>query len=130
MHSELIVHRDLKPENFMLQDKSYDSDLKAIDFGLARQLKSKNQPMKTRAGTAYYIAPEVLANNYTLACDMWSTGVILYAFLAGYPPFYGENKADIFEMVKKEVFTYDPEDWDHISPEAKDLVSNLLTKEE
>jgi calcium-dependent protein kinase len=42
MHSELIVHRDLKNENFMLLDKSYDSDIKIIDFGLSRKLKDKN----------------------------------------------------------------------------------------
>jgi calcium-dependent protein kinase len=100
IHSSLIVHRDLKPENFLFASKDVDSDIKAIDFGLSRVLRDKNQPMKTRAGTPYYIAPEVMANKYTLACDMWSAGVMLYSFLCGYPPFYGDDKAAIFEMVK------------------------------
>jgi calcium-dependent protein kinase len=130
MHSELIVHRDLKNENFMLLDKSYDSDIKIIDFGLSRKLKDKNQTMQAGAGSPYFMSPEVLAKNYTIACDMWSAGVMLYAFIAGYPPFYGEEEEDIYVMTRKGKFDYDPKEWDHIAPEAKDLVNSLLTKEE
>ena len=88
-HSNLIVHRDLKHENFLFASSDYNSDLKVIDFGLSRMLSNKDQKMATRAGTPYYIAPEVIAGNYTLAADMWSAGVMLYAMLCGYPPFYG-----------------------------------------
>ena len=33
-------------------------------------------------------------------------------------------------MVKTEKFEYDPEEWDKISDDAKDLVNRLLTKPE
>jgi len=34
-HDNGVMHRDLKPENFLFVNKSEDSRLKAIDFGLS-----------------------------------------------------------------------------------------------
>ena len=34
-HSNGVIHRDLKPENFLFTNKSEDSPLKIIDFGLS-----------------------------------------------------------------------------------------------
>lgn len=96
------MHRDLKPENFLYAGKSLDSELKVIDFGLSKILDkkgSKLQRMKTKAGTPYYISPEVLAGNYDQSCDMWSAGCILYILLCGYPPFYGDTNKEILQMV-------------------------------
>ena len=57
-HQKKIIHRDLKPENIML---AADESLcvKIIDFGCAR-LFDPTVKLKTRIGTTYYIAPEVL----------------------------------------------------------------------
>jgi len=95
-HSNNIVHRDLKPENFLFVSPDDDADLKIIDFGLSKIMDGgRLQRMKTRAGTPYYISPEVLAGNYDVSCDMWSAGCMLYILLCGYPPFYGDNNQEI-----------------------------------
>ena len=63
-----IVHRDLKPENFLFKTEAEDSQIKIIDFGLSRH-DDANGVMKTKVGTPYYVAPEVLAREYTKSCD-------------------------------------------------------------
>lgn len=86
--------------------------------------------MKTRAGTPYYISPEVLAGNYDVSCDMWSAGCMLYILLCGYPPFYGDDNQEILQMVSRGKFDFDGEEWDDISSEAKDLIKKLICKPE
>ena len=126
-HSNNIVHRDLKPENILLEEKG-DSNflLKIIDWGCAIQMK-KNEKLHSADGTPYYIAPEVLEGNYDEKCDIWSSAVIFYVMLCGYPPFNGETNEEILENVKKGEYEFPPEEWDQISKEAKDLISKMLT---
>ncbi|CDI75549.1 CAM kinase, CDPK family, putative [Eimeria praecox] len=125
LHRHGIVHRDLKPENFMFLDKGKDAPFKIIDFGLATRF-SNNSYMSTRAGTPFYVAPQVLQGKYTYKCDMWSAGVILYILLCGYPPFHGENDAEILARVKVGRYKFNEQDWKGVSNEAKDLVRKLM----
>ena len=86
--------------------------------------------MQTRAGTPYYISPEVLAGNYNELCDMWSCGCILYILLCGYPPFGGDDDQEIIENVLKMKFSFDDDAWVGVSAEAKDLIKKLITRPE
>lgn len=45
--------------------------------------------------TPFYIAPEVIVNDYNEKCDIWSCGIILYTLLCGYPPFTGSTNKEI-----------------------------------
>lgn len=126
-HDHGIVHRDLKPENFLFLNKDYNAPLKIIDFGLAARVNSEGTSLNTRAGTPYYVAPEVLQGKYDKQCDMWSLGVILYILLCGYPPFHGNNDSIILRKVQKGVYGFKEEDWKHVSFLAIDLIRKLLT---
>ena len=121
----------------MFVSKDEDSNLKLIDFGLSRSYykigddgEGKYTRMETTAGTAYFMAPEVLSESYNSACDMWSIGVILYIMLWGYPPFDGQTEDDILKAVEKRKFDFDDKIWDNVSDDAKDLINKLLVPED
>lgn len=128
-HEKGIVHRDLKPENFLFLTEAEDSPVKIIDFGLSRHNDANQGIMKTKVGTPYYVAPEVLRREYTKSCDIWSIGVISYILLCGYPPFYGDSDAEIFDSVRTGRFDFPSPEWDNISSTAKDFVRYLLQKD-
>lgn len=134
MHSHGIVHRDLKPENFLLTKKKVDisqNTLKVIDFGIAKRFDIREGEgkavFKTKAGTAYYIAPEILAGRYNERVDVWSCGVIMYILLSGSPPFAGDEDADILKAVKKGAISFNIPEFRPVSKDAKDFIMQCCT---
>eukprot|EP00434_Breviolum_minutum_P031333 symbB.v1.2.027706.t1/scaffold2863.1/size68590/9 len=127
MHQCQYTHRDLKPENFIFTTKEAieKSVLKLIDFGLAREF-APDQVLTTKAGTPYYVAPQVLAGKYDHMADMWSLGVIMYVMLCGYPPFYGESDQEVLDEVRQGKVKFQAADWKNVSEDAKALIKNLL----
>jgi len=131
LHDHGIMHRDLKPENFLFASHDADAPVKVIDFGLGATF-TPGQRMSTKAGTPYYVSPQVLKGNYNEKCDIWSAGVIMFILMAGYPPFYGDKDAEILAKVRKAQFDFPSEEEDGItfSGDAQDLISQCLIMEE
>ncbi|KAL1918409.1 uncharacterized protein VTP21DRAFT_3069 [Calcarisporiella thermophila] len=128
LHDMEIVHRDLKPENLLFRNQSEDSDLLITDFGLSKIIN--NNILFTACGTPQYVAPEVLLQTgHGKPVDMWSLGVIVYAMLCGYTPFWGEDQASLFDAIMEGSFEYEEDYWSEISNEAKDLINRLLTRD-
>ena len=145
-HNNGICHRDLKPENILFSKKlkidtgkvdlknnpikvikvdEKENPIKVIDFGLSQIIKPD---LASKVGTAYYVAPEILAGKYTEKCDIWSSGVILYILLCGDPPFNGPNDQVIYKKIKEMKFTFSDKFKD-ISEEAKDLIRHMIAPE-
>ena len=125
MHELNICHRDLKPENIILERNT--NNVKIIDFGLSTIVKEKD--LSTRVGTPYYVAPEVLRGKYSMKCDMWSVGVIMYTMLCGYPPFHGEDSIAIFKQILKGDVNFFENDWKDVSREAMHFVGRLIVED-
>ena len=85
LHQVNVCHRDLKPENFLLD---HNNNLKIVDFGLSNTY-NQGQTLTTACGSPMYAAPEVISG-YPYSpkhYDVWSTGITLFAMMAGYLPF-------------------------------------------
>ena len=128
-HNNGICHRDLKPENLLYLNAGTETDnpIKVIDFGLSQIFI--NRKLKTKVGTAYYVAPEILNGEYTEKCDIWSAGVILYIFLSGDPPFNGASDSAIYSKIAQMKFSFPDKKWKNVSNEAKDLINHMLAPE-
>jgi len=83
-------------------------------------------------GTPDYIAPEVFMKNvgYSMECDWWSVGVIMFEMLIGYPPFCSESPNETYRKIMNWKKTLIFPDETPISPVAKDLIVRLLCEQE
>jgi serine/threonine-protein kinase len=96
-HDHGIVHRDIKPANILLYD---DERVKLADFGIARlfgttQLTTAGGVL----GTADYMSPEQADGRpVTARCDQYSLGGVMYALLAGRPPFLARNLPQMLQL--------------------------------
>ncbi|KAL6440172.1 hypothetical protein ACFW04_003046 [Cataglyphis niger] len=139
LHSYGIVHRDLKPDNLLITALGH---IKLTDFGLSKMglmslatnlyegyidRDTRQFSDKQVFGTPEYIAPEViLRQGYGKPVDWWSMGIILYEFLIGCVPFFGETPEELFaHTVNDDIEWPDEDDWP-VQPEAKDIITALL----
>ncbi|KAH9296134.1 hypothetical protein KI387_039722 [Taxus chinensis] len=99
LHSStpVIVHRDLKSPN-LLVDKNWV--VKVCDFGLSRMKHNTFLSSKSTAGTAEWMAPEVLRNEPSNEkCDVYSFGVILWELTTLQQPWGGMNPMQVVGAV-------------------------------
>ena len=95
IHSRSILYRDLKPENIMIDIEGYPV---LIDFGVSKIVTDRTF---TLIGTPHYMAPEIVqGSGYSLPCDCWSLGVLIYECLFGKLPF-GNEEDDLYSIYKE-----------------------------
>uniref|UniRef100_A0A3Q3CQA5 non-specific serine/threonine protein kinase n=1 Tax=Haplochromis burtoni TaxID=8153 RepID=A0A3Q3CQA5_HAPBU len=81
---------------------------------------------KQVCGTPEYIAPEViLRQGYGKPVDWWAMGIILYEFLVGCVPFFGDTPEQLFGQVVNDDIIW-PDGEDALPADAQDLITRLL----
>ncbi|XP_048705889.2 microtubule-associated serine/threonine-protein kinase 4 isoform X4 [Caretta caretta] len=138
LHNYGIVHRDLKPDNLLVTSMGH---IKLTDFGLSKvglmsmttnlyeghiEKDAREFLDKQVCGTPEYIAPEViLRQGYGKPVDWWAMGIILYEFLVGCVPFFGDTPEELFGQVISDEINW-PEKDEAPPPDTQDLITLLL----
>ena len=93
------------------------------DKGIVCQVLVSKHFRNTFCGTVEYMPPEMVQNKtHDYKADIWSLGILLFELLHGYPPFRGKNNEEKFNKILAGEIEFGGD----ISPEAKDLIQNLL----
>jgi TRAP transporter TAXI family solute receptor len=115
-HQRGVLHRDLKPANVLID---FADEVHITDFGLAKHIDSDSSVTGSGAaiGTPSYMAPEQASGHSDRAgvtSDIYSLGAILFAAIAGRPPFQNESTVQtLLQVVHQE------------PPSLRTLCSNL-----
>ncbi|HEY2368399.1 MAG TPA: serine/threonine-protein kinase [Polyangiaceae bacterium] len=92
-HEQGVVHRDVSPQNILVSQRGV---AKVIDFGIAKARDSA-VGVETNAGLLkgkiHYMAPEQARGHAVdRRADVFALGALLYHYIAGSPPFDGDNQ--------------------------------------
>jgi len=136
-HQAGVIHRDLKPGNIFLlpTDEPGGIRVKLMDFGVAKLVRddSGGEGLTTTGaivGTPVFMSPEQCRGGGTpidWRSDLYSLGCIMFAMLAGRPPFVADGSGAVLAM-----HIYEPvsrvKAFQPVSDEVDRLVHQLLSK--
>ena len=141
-HDHGVIHRDLKPANLLVPgtpaaDGSIPegdfrlTDVKLADFGIARLFGATGHTAHGHiVGTAEYMAPEQASGKpLDHRADLYALGLVMFAMLAGRPPFQGKQVTDVIESQRRESPPRIASLVADVPPALDQLIDKLLSKD-
>jgi serine/threonine-protein kinase len=134
-HDHGVVHRDLKPANILVADGDATAPLgsrvKLADFGIAKLFGGGAHTAHGNVvGTAEYMAPEQAAGGpVDHRVDLYALGLVMFAMLAGGPPFSGAGAIDVIRRQQTEPPPPVSSRASGVPPELDQLIDRLLSKD-
>lgn len=127
-HDHGIVHRDIKPANLLVDSQGR---IKLTDFGIAKLFGSTNLTVGGGViGTADFMSPEQAEGEAaTPRSDLYSLGGVLYALLAGRPPFRGRSIPEVIHKVRFDPPTPVGRLAENVPAELESIIDKLLAKD-
>ena len=122
-HDSGVIHRDIKPANLLI---TKDGEVKLSDFGIAKLFGATGLTADGGVlGTAEYMAPEQAeGRTATHRSDLYSLGGVLYALVAGRPPFQAKS---IPEMLQLQRFAQ-PDPLRRYSQDVPDELASIIAQ--
>jgi serine/threonine protein kinase len=111
------------------KNKKGEYEVHLLDFGFATFFNPKKGE-DLQLGTPLYMAPEIInGDTYGDRVDIWSTGILTYIMLCGYPPFHAKGRAALFKKILESEPDFKGKCWKNISDEAIEFIKLMLEKD-
>jgi eukaryotic-like serine/threonine-protein kinase len=123
-HERGLIHRDIKPGNILIERNGQRAVL--TDFGLAQAADDASLTHSgLLAGTPNFMSPEQ-ANGIEIDArsDLFSLGSVMYAMLAGHPPFRAPNAYAVVKRLIEE----SPRSLSTVQPTTPDWLARLVMR--
>ncbi|MDC0707781.1 protein kinase [Stigmatella sp. ncwal1] len=128
-HESGVIHRDLKPENVMVRE---DGVLKLMDFGIAKLLETEERMTVTGTlvGSPAHMAPEIIEGlEAGPEADVFSLGIMLYAFVTGRLPFTAPNTTATLKRILDGTYEDPRRRVSALSDELAEIIATCLARD-
>ncbi|CAK69768.1 unnamed protein product (macronuclear) [Paramecium tetraurelia] len=123
LHMKGFNHGHLTQNSFSRTDESENYFIKLTDI----------KPIYLKPQVTFeqlqFFAPEVIDNDqdYSIARDVWSIGIIFYKLLTGNLPYSSTQSSKLKQEIRKGILQFSDLQFDKVSTRAKELLSKLLS---
>ncbi|CAF1137294.1 unnamed protein product [Rotaria sordida] len=125
MHERKIYHGKLHGENILIRDINNEQKICLVDYAYANLCTHDAISLLVNYSPSF-CAPEILrGESISASTDMWQLGILIFFCLSGKYPFYGTQK-EIFQKILNGKIEYSSLEWDHVSINGRNFVTNLL----